>query len=1615
MRIHRLTMLFVLAAAIVCCIAPPVSAETGRVVHRGALDSDALTWIHDAQGRSVPLWRGTPLHQQVGAPQIPILSRTLLVPADASAAMVEVVPLKTRTYKAPDELAPGVALLSDDGTAVTQTLFPVEGDVWPSSWNGAGGVSWLRGYRLLSYALFPVRAVRDADGRWTSVEVLEEYEVRLIPLPSVDAATDHVERERMVEGEREALETRLASVVDNPDALAGYARRDGARVEVQDKGFNPSKTPSLGGSPVSNVIITSADMEAEFQVLADHRTATGLPTVVRTVEWIEANYRNGVDESETIRTFIREAYERWGLEYVLLGGDTDVIPARYVRSTFYPPGAYTDIPADLYFACLDGNWNDDGDALFGEPGVSPTNFVDDCDMAAEVAVGRAPVSNASAAAEFVTKLITYDKTPAGSAWANRTLLAAEVLFWTDQGAISLDGAIFAERLYEELFAVHTSMDVTRMYETYAETDTLGNPLYPGSVDLSRQAVIDTLNTGRYGIFDQIGHGFFFNMSLADGNFTVEDADNLYNGGDRPFLMYALNCASAAFDNSCLMERLVQNPDGGSFASIGASRAAFPYTSNDFQYEFFRLLTEDHVDRVGDLMDQSRLPWLALAYSNSFTRWTFFNYTLLGDPAQRIWTDAPAALAMGHDVSIAGGTQSFAVNVTSGGVPVEGAVVTATAGDLFVTGTSDALGDVSLPMTVSDPGSVSLIASGRNMAWTRHVVPVDLGASYVAMTGLAVIDDGTMGSSGNGDGKADAGETVALLPSFTDNGGAGAGPSTATLTGTLTGMTIVTPTASVPAVPAGGSVQATSAFLVDFDSTMADGSFAALGVSVGDGMDVWTTDWDLEVLAPETEPVALEWHDTIYGNSDGVLDSGERVTVLVTLKNYGGGESGQITGRLRTDSGNVTLNDTVVVFNEIPSLSTTNGTGLFSLSVDDVGLPHDAWILFTDADGRTFRHDFSIVVPSVPDGLATDTTGGPDVIGLSWTPVADETLRGYHVYRSLDEAGPFERVTADIIEDISYFRDTGLDLLTRYYYKVSAVDSSLTEGDVSGFIVQSTAPPELTNFPLTFATETSGHLAVGDVTGDGALEIVLGADEVYVWRVDGNEVVDGDGDSQTLGPITDVGGTFGPAGLALADLDGMPGDEIIVVERDARNIYVLRSDGTVLPGWPQHTDDNWAWATPAVGDVDGDGDPEIVLNNLAGQTFVWHVDGTELADGDADPATNGVLIDRAEGQWEWGLSSPALFDIDGDGGCEIIFGTKYGWNNSNKLHAFKDDGTEPVGFPIDVGLGANILSSPAVADVDGDGIWEIAFIDELDVMHLVQQDGTYYPGFPISFTANNSGANCPSPAFGDFDADGELEICAVAVHSATDAYVHVIDTDKSGGSGSLLPGWPQPVAGASESSPVVGDLTGDGMPDILFGVGGVDEETPNNLYGFAHDGSSIDGFPITLGGPVRPSPVITDIDDDLDIDIVYGGWDLLIHVWDLPAQTQGTAMPWPTFGGNNTRDGVYRIVSTTGVEDGVPTPDALTVSSVHPNPFNPSTTVRLYVPGATGSNPHLSVDVYDVLGRRVRGLHAGPMTAGWVDFMWDGRGDDGRIQPSGVYLVRARTARHAVSAKMMLMK
>ncbi|HEC77235.1 MAG TPA: hypothetical protein ENI33_08290, partial [Thermoplasmatales archaeon] len=169
------------------------------------------------------------------------------------------------------------------------------------------------------------------------------------------------------------------------------------------------------------VIITNQQMAGytgnnSFYDLINSKIAKGINATIVTVEEIvnETSYWNSTplfnDTQAKIRNFIRDAYFNWGTDYILLGGDADdsgsnIVPARDLWVESWAGGYTTNMPSDIYYACLDGNFNSDEDTRWGEPTDGNGG---DVDLIAEVYVGRAPVDSFAELSNFVMKTLSYE-------------------------------------------------------------------------------------------------------------------------------------------------------------------------------------------------------------------------------------------------------------------------------------------------------------------------------------------------------------------------------------------------------------------------------------------------------------------------------------------------------------------------------------------------------------------------------------------------------------------------------------------------------------------------------------------------------------------------------------------------------------------------------------------------------------------------------------------------------------------------------------------------------------------------------------------------------------------------------------------------------------------------------------------------------------------------------------------------------------------------------------------------------------------------------------------------------------------------------------------------------
>jgi len=238
------------------------------------------------------------------------------------------------------------------------------------------------------------------------------------------------------------------------------------------------------------------------------------------------------------------------------------------------------------------------------------------------------------------------------------------------------------------------------------------------------------------------------------------------------------------------------------------------------------------------------------------------------------------------------------------------------------------------------------------------------------------------------------------------------------------------------------------------------------------------------------------------------------------------------------------------------------------------------------------------------------------------------------------------------------------------------------------------------------------------------------------------------------------------------------------------------------GWWFWWDDT-QFASPALADINSDGLIEIIAGgDSSPQGYQGHKGGLVRA-----------LTANGQELWQFRTneivySSPAVGDVDNDGKPEVVFGTGNYWANnggaSDSTKIFVLDHTGKLQWSKD--LGAQTLASPALADLNGDGVLDIAIGTwegaQQGKIWALNGSGANLPGYPLTNAGGNKIVAQVSTA--DFDNDGAQDILAT---TGNGAYAY------SGDDGSLL--FTLRGFGSFQSSPLIEDLDGDGLLDIVI--------------------------------------------------------------------------------------------------------------------------------------------------------------------------------------------------------
>lgn len=465
------------------------------------------------------------------------------------------------------------------------------------------------------------------------------------------------------------------------------------------------------GAPlgVEHVIITASAFVEAVRPLARWKCARGIRSGIATIEAVTAQYP-GTDAAAAVREYLTAAYAA-GLRWAVIGGDETVAPVRY---------AYADIPdyggdpyklqvCDLYFGELDGEWDLDGDGIFGE-------FFDDrAEIYPELYVGRLPYSTAAEAEAAVRKIIAYERGPEAGDYLARALSVSTDQFRDWDGGIGQHGLVAAAMLPT------LAHDLSTMIEAPSGSDPA--PSYPDGPTFE-----DALRRG-FGWVNYFAHGradAFVVRSAGINNWPRAQVFSNGPGGDdngylnlvaptpTPGIHLSAACDQGGFDldsppyayavGESMAEKLLLMPEGGAAAFVGQSRWGWVASS-------YKLIRAFH-ERVADPLIPNHVglyqTLAKLAYGSM--RDLVFGNNLYGDPETPVWTSAPGALQVVAPANFSAGVNRWNLFAASDGFAAPGVAITLSIGDsVWWLGETGADGSLAVEVTLPYAEAATLTA------------------------------------------------------------------------------------------------------------------------------------------------------------------------------------------------------------------------------------------------------------------------------------------------------------------------------------------------------------------------------------------------------------------------------------------------------------------------------------------------------------------------------------------------------------------------------------------------------------------------------------------------------------------------------------------------------------------------------------------------------------------------------------------------------------------------------------------------------------------------------------------------------------------------------------------
>ena len=867
-------------------------------------------------------------HGTPGNPSLPYFGVTLLLPIGEEAQDVTV----TRSGKHllsenfnPYPVQNQYPLSYEGQIPFTPLSDNIESEtVFPAVANDGFSTNFYSGFPLLSTAVTPIEF---------NPQTGEIFWFDTVAIRITSAGTQRAQRAEALLKTDTSHVNKVSNMIENPELLASIATRP------QDTGN------------INYLIVAEESKIPNWEAFKEIHINRGLSVEIVSYESIIAT-QTGIDNQDKVRNYIIDVYQDNPLQYVLLAGDVDVIPHRglYASVNNEPD---LDIPADMYYACLDGNWNTDGDDRWGE--------ANEADLIPELSIGRFCYNNDLEINRFIDKVDGYLNSPVAAELKN-VLFVGEDLGWTAWGGDYMD----------EMIDGSSNFGYTTVGAPSAEWDV--DTLYDRDGFWSASELLAQMSSGP-NMINHLGHANVgYTMKLHRNDITTANLTN--NGSNHNFFtLFTQGCYCGSYDNrnssgsyeaDCITEKFTSIATGA-VSMIANSRygwgdgSSTNGASQHFHREYNDAIYGDNITVMGDALMEAKVASIPFITSGVMF-WCDYETNLIGDPALDIWTESPMTQTITHLNEVFFGSTTFTVTTSEPNTLVSLHNGTQQYGSALSDMSGTAVIEFDEPLSTIE--TLTLTATKHNYNnYTANVLVIAANGPFITCN----LDSFT--EYGNYiDNSAQVLDTLALNLTFENIGvDPSNGDISVTLTTTNPFVALENATMDIPSLLPGSTASQPEAFSLSLLPGLLDDDVISLNVNMQDADDSWQSTLLIPVHMPALEYSNMTMEST--SGPDPQLDPGETANLTFSYANNGSGYEYNLCITAMTSDPYVTISNATTIISSIDPGTIGTSSPIYISVSNDCPSDYTADIILISVDAY---NNSSMETISLPVGTTAYT-------------------------------------------------------------------------------------------------------------------------------------------------------------------------------------------------------------------------------------------------------------------------------------------------------------------------------------------------------------------------------------------------------------------------------------------------------------------------------------------------------------------------------------------------------------------------------------------------------------------------------------------------------------------